>query len=154
MPAPRRTSPSTGTGTGWRSGRSRSPNASRRPPVVELHCATGFGRCGMNVGDLLRGQYTQGHQLVMGVLTDVPAELVNERPVGATVGSIGSIFAHMVFTEDAFISGFNGTPPLYTRAGWDKRLGVANPGIQQNAEWAAGVKLDLPAFTEYAKDVW
>jgi hypothetical protein len=108
----------------------------------------------MNVGELLRGQYTQGHQLLSGVMADVGPDVLNNASGLGTLGSIGSIFAHMVFTEDLFVSGFTGKPPIYSSAGWDSKLAVPVPGIQQNADWAATVRLDLEPFLAYAKEVW
>ena len=108
----------------------------------------------MEVGGLLRAQYTQGHQLFQSVLADVDDAVANDASGLGTVGSIGSIYAHTVFTEDLLVSGFTGKPPLYTAGGWDARIGVPMPGIQQTAEWAAGVRLDVALFNDYAKQVW
>jgi len=73
----------------------------------------------------------------------------------ATVTSIASIYAHTIFAEDAITQGMlQGKPPIYKSDGWEAKAGVAmpdNPGM--NPEWAATVKMDLPAFREYAKAV-
>jgi len=108
----------------------------------------------MNVGELLRNQYSQGHQLVAGVMADVGPDVLNDATGLGTLGSIASIFAHMVFTEDLLVAGFTARPPLYSSAGWDAKLGVAIPGLQQSPEWAAGVRMELAPFMEYAKQVW
>lgn len=108
----------------------------------------------MNIGDILKDQYEQGHAILDGVMADVDPELVNRETRLGTLGSIGSIFAHMVFTEDGIMSGAQGKPTLYESAGWDKRIQIPTPGIRQTAEWAAGVKLDLPVFKDYAKEVF
>lgn len=108
----------------------------------------------MNAGELLRTQYTQGHQLVGSVMSDVGPDVLNDASGLGTLGSIGSIFAHMVFTEDLFVSGFTSKPAIYTDAGWDSKIGIAMPGIQQNADWAKGVKMDPAPFLDYAKQVW
>jgi len=73
----------------------------------------------------------------------------------ATVTSIASIYAHAIFSEDAITQGMlQSKPPIYNTDGWKAKTGVAmpeNPGM--NPEWAATVKMNLPAFREYAKAV-
>lgn len=108
----------------------------------------------MNAGELLRAQYTQGHQLVAGVMSDVGPDVLNDASGLGTLGSISSILAHMVFTEDHFVSGFTGRAPMYTGAGWDSKLGIPMAGLQQTADWAKDVRMELAPFLEYAKEVW
>ena len=73
----------------------------------------------------------------------------------ATVTSIASIYAHAIFSEDFITQGMlKGTAPIYKTDGWEAKTGVAMPATPgMNPEWAATVKMDLPAFREYAKAV-
>ena len=108
----------------------------------------------MNIGDILKDQYEQGHAILDGVLADIDTALVNQQTEPGTLGSIGSIYAHMVFTEDGIMSAAQGKTAMYESAGWDKRIGIQTPGLRQTAEWAEGVTLDLPLFKDYAKEVF
>ncbi|MGE3074284.1 MAG: hypothetical protein AB7N24_13620 [Dehalococcoidia bacterium] len=108
----------------------------------------------MEIGEILKGQYEQGHAILQGVMADVDAGLVNETSGLGTLGSAGSIFAHMVFTEDAIISNARGARPVFETSGWNKRIGIESPGLRQSAEWAANAKLELPIFQEFAKEVF
>jgi len=107
----------------------------------------------MEVGELLGGQYAQAHELLQGVLAEADNALVNDAAGLGTLGSIGSIYAHVVFTEDALVSGFKGGTSLYEST-WKDRIGVEMPGIQQSAAWASGVTLDLVVFNHYAAEVF
>lgn len=108
----------------------------------------------MEIGQLLRSQYEQGHRILKGVVADLPPELWNSSEGQGTVGSIGSIYAHIAFAEDALTSAFHGEPTLYESGAWADRLGVSMPGAFQTAEWSAGVRLVPAVFDEYASAVF
>lgn len=108
----------------------------------------------MDIGQLLRSQYEQGHRMLKGVLADVPDDLWNTAEGQGTVGSIGSIYAHVAFAEDTLVSAFRGEPTLYESGEWADRLGVSMPGPFQTAEWSAGVRLVPAVFDEYASAVF
>jgi hypothetical protein len=108
----------------------------------------------MEIGDLLRGQYEQGHRILKGVVADVPADLLNSSGGQGTVGSIGSIYAHIVFAEDTLMSAFRGEPTLYESGAWADRLGIPMPGAFQTPEWSAAVNLVPAVFDEYASAVF
>jgi hypothetical protein len=108
----------------------------------------------LNIGEILKDQYAQGHSILQGVLADIEESLANKSEGMGTVGSIGSIYAHMVFTEDAIMAQGRGKPTIYESAGWAERIGLESPGLRQTAEWAASVKITLPLFHDYAKEVF
>ncbi len=108
----------------------------------------------MEIGEILKGQYEQGHAILQGVMADVDEGLANQTADLGTLGSVGSIFAHMVFTEDGIISGARGAKPIFEASGWAKRIGIESPGLRQSAEWAATAKLELSVFQEFAKEVF
>ena len=108
----------------------------------------------MEIGDLLRGQYEQGHRILKGVLADVPADLLNVSRGQGTLGSIGSIYAHIVFAEDTLMSAFRGEPTLYEAGAWADRLGIPMPGAFQTPEWSAAVNLVPAVFDDYASAVF
>ncbi len=106
--------------------------------------------------DLLLTQFRTAHRLFQSVVDDCSAETVNHVIDGATLGPIGAIYAHVVFDEDIFIHNVAlGGEPLYARAEWAGRLGVApHDGIKQTREWDLAVRMDPAAFRPYAQAVF
>lgn len=107
----------------------------------------------MTIGDILKGQYEQSHRILKGILADVPTGMLNEREGNGTAGSIGSIYAHIVLSQDNMMSRVLGEPTLYESRGWNEKLGIENPGVFQTPEWSAGVKV-TKQFDEYANEVF
>jgi hypothetical protein len=109
----------------------------------------------MNAQQAVRDQLNFWHGIGNSVLGDC-GDTLNSNVANAKVGSISSIYAHMVFAEDNIVNGmFQGKAPLFVEGGWEAKTGVKSPeGPMQNADWAAGVKMDLATFGEYAKAVF
>jgi hypothetical protein len=109
----------------------------------------------MNAQEAVRQQLAFWHGIGGQVLGDC-GDALNKGLPGANVGSISSIYAHVVFAEDNIVNGmFQGKQPVYESGGWEAKIGVKQPGgPMQNADWAAGVKMDLAKFQEYAKEVF
>ena len=105
---------------------------------------------------LLTQQLAGYHDLLEQTIADCPPDALHKTLPGATIGSIASIYAHIVFSEDTIIQGLlQQKPPLCQSQGWAGRIGVAMPPIPElTAEWARGVRMDLPSFREYAKAVY
>ena len=110
----------------------------------------------MNSPATARQQLAFWHGALNGVMGDCDNERLNKQLPGATVTSIASIYAHMVFAEDVIVNGMlQGKPPIYPQDGWEAKTGVAFPGIPPSlGDWAKSVKMDLPKFQEYAKAVF
>lgn len=109
----------------------------------------------MDVSSVIRAQFAQTHQILSGIMADVGDATANRQLPGATVGTIASIYAHLVLDEDFIVSGMiQGKAPLHVTGDWAAKSGVHSPGSpMQNPEWAAKVKLS-PAFNDYAQAVY
>lgn len=107
----------------------------------------------MELGELLAGQYKQSHQILKGIVADVPPEMLNQRDGNGTAGSIGSIYAHIVMSQDAMLSKVLGESTLYESGGWAEKVGIEHPGIFQSPEWSAAVEMK-PGFDAYADAVF
>lgn len=111
----------------------------------------------MKLQSAAQQQLTGSHGTLRHMLSDCDAEFLNRTLPGATIGSIASIYAHVVFAEDVFVhTRFQDGQPLYQSAGWQERTGVPFPGIPPaiTPEWARALKMDLPKFQEYAEAVF
>ncbi len=102
-------------------------------------------------------QLTLCHGTLRHMMSDCDSEVLNKNLPNATIGSIASIYAHLVLAEDVFVhSRFQDGKPLYQSGGWEERTGVRFPGIPPaiTPEWASDVKMNLPEFQEYAEAVF
>jgi hypothetical protein len=109
----------------------------------------------MNAQGAVRQQLGFWHGIGGQVMGDC-GDALNKRLTDAKVGSIGSIYAHAVFAEDAVINGMlQGKPTLFQEQGWEAKTGVKPPeGPRQTDDWAANVNLNLATFQEYANAVF
>ncbi len=96
-----------------------------------------------------------GHSALEGVIEDCSSETLHVVSEGATIGSIASIYAHAVFAEDFFIQQrMQSRPWLHESEGWAAKTGIPTPQYaRMDLAWAAGVKMDLSTFREYARAV-
>ena len=111
----------------------------------------------MNLQSAARQQLAGSHGALGFMLGDCDAELLNKTLPRATIGSIASIYAHLVFAEDVFVHArFQEGQPLYQSGGWEEKAGVRSPGIPPaiTPEWASALKMDLPTFQPYAETVF
>jgi hypothetical protein len=109
----------------------------------------------MTAQAVLRQQLAGYHDLLEQTIAECSPETLGHNPPGATITGIGSIYAHVVFSEDNIVHGMlQGKSPIYRTQNWAGRVNVEMPSPGEfNAEWARGVKLNLPIFREYAKSV-
>ena len=110
----------------------------------------------MNAQALLQQQLAGYHDILEQTIADCQQETLDKNLPGATITSVGSVYAHVVFSEDEILHGMlQGKPALYRAENWASRTGVAPPSTPDfKAEWARTVKMNLPAFREYAKAVY
>jgi hypothetical protein len=105
---------------------------------------------------MLRQQLAGYHDILDQTIADCSQDVLDKNLPGATISSIGSIYAHLLFAEDGILHGMlQGKPPIYRAQNWASRTGVQMPepgGF--NADWARTVRVQLPAFREYAKAVF
>lgn len=110
----------------------------------------------MKVQDSLRTQLDFWHGTIEQMMADCGGVLHKEIP-GSTANSIAATYAHGVIAEDVIANVFlQGGQPLYHAGGWEAKTGVAFPGVPpaMTPEWSAAIKMDLPAFQQYAKAVY
>jgi hypothetical protein len=111
----------------------------------------------MNVQTAVRQQLEFWHRILGQIVADCPSDVLNKSFPGAQITSIASIYCHAVIAEDAFVQErLRETPSIFEAQGWASRTGVSYPGMPPalSAEWAAAMKLQLPAFQEYAGTVF
>jgi hypothetical protein len=105
---------------------------------------------------MLRQQLAGYHDILEQTIADCSQDTLDKNLPGATISSIGSIYAHLLFAEDGILHGMlQGKPPIYRAQNWASRTGVQMPepgGF--NADWARTVHVKLPVFREYAKAVF
>lgn len=104
-----------------------------------------------NVVNLLRDQYKQSFEWLEGTMQGVTDEVLHQAPAG-NVPSIAGQVAHAVMTIDGFVlATVSGKPPV---------MASVNSGVSETPPqgdwlaWGNSVKIDLPAFHEYAKAVF
>lgn len=111
----------------------------------------------MNAQEAVRGQLAFWHGTMQNMMNDCDDEKLHRILPGSTCHSIAAIYAHVVVGEDVILNGMlQGKAPIFQEGGWEAKTGVPFPGIppMQSDEWAAKVKMDLPAFQEYATQVF
>lgn len=111
----------------------------------------------MNAQSAVQLQLGMWHNVTDGMVAECSNEVLNSGVEGATVTSIASIYAHMVWSEDMITNGMlQGKPLIYQSAGWEAKTGVTFPGQspEMNPDWANALKMDFPKFQEYAKEVY
>ncbi len=109
----------------------------------------------MNVPAAVQQQLGFFRGITDGVVASTPSDALHARTPGSTVGSAASCYAHAVSAEDLIVHGmFQGKPSVFESGGWGAKLGIAPAGNMQSPEWAAGLRLDVPKFQEYAKAVY
>lgn len=110
----------------------------------------------MTLQSLLRQQLAGYHDILEQTIADCTQATLDRNLPDATITSIGSIYAHLVFSEDGIIQGMlQKKPPVYEAQGWAARLSVAMPtGAAFDPTWGRSVRMHLPSFREYARAVY
>jgi hypothetical protein len=110
----------------------------------------------VNVQESVRTQLGFWHGVVDGMVADCGPDVAHKNVDGATITSIAAVYAHVVFSEDAIVHGMlQGKPTIYQNDGWEAKTGVAFPGPMPSlGDWAKSLQMNVPAFQQYAKEVW
>jgi hypothetical protein len=110
----------------------------------------------MEAREVVIAQFKTAHGILQQVLADVSPAALHHRLSGASIDTVASTFAHLVFAEDALVNGTAlGGAPLFVTGGWAGKTGTDMPQTPgQNHDWAATVKLDLAKFMPYARAVF
>lgn len=106
---------------------------------------------------ILLNQLKSVHNALEGTMEGVTNEVAQFQPEG-TANPIAGVYAHLVFSEDLFVSGFlKQTPPLCDSTFKDKTGSSALHPTEWQVEypkWLREVKVDIENFREYAKAVY
>ena len=110
----------------------------------------------MTMQAMLRQQLSGYHDILEQTIADCQPETLDNNLPGATITSVGSIYAHTVFSEDNILHGMlQGKASIYRSQDWAARIGVDMPDPGEfTPEWARTVRMNLPAFREYARLVY
>jgi hypothetical protein len=108
----------------------------------------------MSTQSAVQQQLAFWHGVAGPILGDCSPDVLNKGLPQATITSIGSIYAHIVWAEDAIVHGMlQGKPAMYQSDGWEAKTGIPFPGMppSMNPDWAREFTMDVGKFGEYAK---
>lgn len=108
----------------------------------------------MNTIEFLNEQLGQARAFLNGTLDGIDERRTHEPAPGAC-NPIGATLAHLVTGEDGFVNGLiRGQAPLFATS-WNARTGLSElpPDGPEWTEWARRVRIDMPAFRQYAAAV-
>lgn len=89
--------------------------------------------------EMIRSLFEETYPLFNGVVDDLTLAELKQTTPGSTVGSIMFVFAHTAIAEDGIVQelGRSGTE-LFTRGGWDVKLGIrADKGFFREEDLAS-----------------
>jgi hypothetical protein len=107
----------------------------------------------MNVKTTLQQQMNAMHDTLEAAVADCSPDMLASRLPGATINSVGAIYAHTIFGEDGILNGLmRRQTPVYYAKGWNEKVGIDMPQGTMEPDWT--VSLDLGLFRKYAADVY
>jgi DinB superfamily len=107
----------------------------------------------MDVRTTLKEQMQALHGTMEQAIGDCSGDVVSRKLPGATINSIGAIYAHTIFGEDGLLNGLiRGQAPVYFAGGWAPKVGLEMPKGGMEPDWA--VTMDLALFRQYAAAVY
>ncbi len=114
----------------------------------------------ISVLDLLKEELKNARETFEATAADIKEEDVHKDP-GGMAYPLGATYAHLVFSEDAIVSGMlQGKTPLFA-TDWNNKTGASSPMPAMdenwetaNREWSKSVKVDMNQMREYAKAVY
>ncbi len=109
---------------------------------------------------LIKEEIKNAHDMLESVVVDIKPADLNKDPGGKAFPP-GSLYAHLVFSEDAIVNGMiQKKAPLFTGE-WANKTGASSPMPAMDANWSANneswsksVTIDLAALQAYAKAVY
>lgn len=110
----------------------------------------------MDAGEVVVAQFKMTHGILQQVLANASPEALHHKLSGASIDTVASTFAHLVFAEDGIVNGMAlGSAPVFVAGGWAGKTGTDMPQApRQSHEWAATVRMDLAKFMPYAQAVF
>jgi hypothetical protein len=109
---------------------------------------------------LIKDQIKDARTTFEGTVADIKTSHLHQIPSGKAL-PLGSLVAHLVFSEDVIIHGMiQGKSPLY-ESSWKGKTGASAPmpamddkWSTAHFEWAQTVRIKLPELLKYAKAVF
>lgn len=109
---------------------------------------------------LIKEEIKNAHDMLESVVVDIKPEDIQKDP-GGKAFPLGSLYAHLVFSEDAIVNGMiRKSVPLFAGE-WAAKTGASSPMPAMDANWAANnetwsksVTIDLTLLQTYAKAVY
>lgn len=107
----------------------------------------------MEARELLRAQFQTIHQFLDMTIADCSPEVLEKKDDAWTINKVGSLYAHIVLSEDMMLNGMGKGGDLVLKSdGWEEKLGIHDASPRQD-EHLADLTIDLETFCEYAKAV-
>jgi len=107
----------------------------------------------MDVKATLQEQMQAMHGTLEAAIRDCSADVLTRRLPGATINSIGAVYAHTIFSEDGIVNGLiGGEKPVYYAGGWAPKVGLDMPQGGMEPNWSPTLDIDL--FRQYAAAVY
>jgi hypothetical protein len=110
--------------------------------------------------DILKKQLHTARESFEGTMSDVSDEILHQAP-GGTAFPVGSIYAHLVFSEDLIVHSMAQGKPTLAETTFKDTTGASSPlppwdenWAAANTAWANSVQIDLPKLKEYAQAVY
>lgn len=109
---------------------------------------------------LVKDQLKEAHSTFENIVVDIKSGHLHKLPGGKAL-PLGSLVAHLVFSEDVIVNGMMlGITPLYKTA-WKGKTGasVPMPAMDEkwsgaHEEWSRTVKVNFPELLKYMKAVF
>lgn len=103
--------------------------------------------------DTLREGLQWANQVMEMTIADVTAEIADWLPPG-NAHPVGASYVHAIVAQDTIVNAMiKGGAPLMAST-WAGKTGCSDPQFLNAAEWSRSVKVDVPAFREYAQAVY
>jgi len=110
----------------------------------------------MNLQEAVRAQLGFWHGTLDQMVAGCDDAILHRAIDNSKTNTIAATYAHAVISEDVLANAMiQGKAPIFD-AGWAAKTGVAFPGVPPmlTPEWAANIKLNRTAFSEYAAAVY
>lgn len=109
---------------------------------------------------LLKNQLKEARETFDGTIADVTEEQLHKDPGGKAL-PIGSVIAHLAFSEDVIVNAMmRGQTPLFLTT-WKDKTGTSEPmppmdenWSTANEKWAKTVRVNLPELRKYLAAVY
>ena len=109
---------------------------------------------------LLKDELKSSHEIFEGTVADVTEEQLHNDPGGKAL-PLGSIYAHLFFSEDAIIQGMIQKKAPLSASTFQGKTGTDLPfpamddkWSENNENWSKNVKINLAELREYGKAVY